>query len=120
PYNLMNTFEIGSNFLGQSTGGIYPVSFDPTLTPEFTTEIELGTDLSFFRNRVEFGFTWYDKTSTDLLAGISAPASSGYSQLFTNFGKINNKGIEMELRVRPLPVGEFKWTLSGTFTKNKN
>src|SRR5690606_1742075 len=120
PYSLMNTFDITSNFLGQSTGRIYPVSFDPLLTPEFTTEIELGADLAFLNNRVELGFTWYDKNSTDLLAGISAPASSGYSELFTNYGKINNTGVEIELSVRPLPAGEVNWRLSGIFTQNKN
>lgn len=120
PYNLMNTFEIGTNFLGQSTGNVYNVSFDPNLKPEFTKELELGTELAFFQNRVEFGFTWYDKISTGLLAGISTPASSGYSELFTNYGKISNRGVEIDLTVRPLPAGEVDWRLSGAFTKNKN
>src|SRR5690606_27380797 len=59
PYNLMNTFEIGTNFLGQSTGNVYDVSFDPNLKPEFTKELELGTDLAFLQDRIQLGFTWY-------------------------------------------------------------
>src|SRR5690606_15045902 len=120
PYNLMNTFEIGTNFLGQSTGNVYDVSFDPNLKPEFTKELELGTDLAFLQDRIQLGFTWYNKISTGLLAGISAPASSGYSELFTNYGKISNEGVEIDLTVRPLPAGEVDWRLSGVFTKNKN
>lgn len=120
PYNLMNNFLIGTNFLGQSTGNVNTTSFDPNLKPEFTKELELGTELAFLQNRIELGFTWYDKISTGLLAGIAAPPSSGYSELFTNYGEISNRGVEIDLTVRPLPAGDVDWRLSGTFTKNKN
>jgi outer membrane receptor protein involved in Fe transport len=43
------------------------------LKPEFTTEIELGTQLSFAKRRVELDFTWYDKKSTNLSLYYYAP-----------------------------------------------
>ena len=121
PYSLANTYSIGTNFLGNPTGSIRTTSFNPNLTPEFTREIELGTELGFLNNRISLDFTYYNKVSTDLLAPISVPISSGYNSYFTNFGKIRNRGVEVGLTLRPLsPASPLKWDLMAAFTKNKN
>jgi len=120
PYSVLNTFEVTPNFLGVSGGRINPTSFDPNIQPEFSGEFEIGTRLAFLQNRVELDFTYYNKNSTKLLAGIQTPASSGFDELFTNFGKINNRGTEVELIVRPFMSGDFNWEVRGAFTQNKN
>jgi len=121
PYNLQNVYLIGTNFLGQPTGSISTVSRDPNLTPEFSNEVELGAELGFFNSRINLDLTWYNKTSTDLLASITVPVSSGYNSYFTNYGKINNRGVEVSLTARPLsPSSEVQWQFSAAFTKNKN
>lgn len=121
PYSLVNIFVISPNFLGQPTGSVNTRFFDPNLKPEFTKEVELGMELGLFKNRANLDFTWYNRNSTNLLAPISVPTSSGYDEFFTNFGKINNKGVEIALRVKPLsPESNVKWEMSFAFTKNKN
>ena len=121
PYSLITTYVIENNFLGKPTGHIDYTNYSNALTPEFSNEIELGTELSFFKSRINLDFTWYNKTSTDLLAEIALPASSGFDYYFTNFGKISNKGVEITLGLKPLsPDSDFKWNLSAAFTKNKN
>ncbi|WP_433901207.1 SusC/RagA family TonB-linked outer membrane protein [Sphingobacterium puteale] len=121
PYNLVNTFIIDQNFLGQPNGSINTTSFDPNLKPEFTKELELGTELRFFKDRVNLDFTWYNRISTDLLEAIRVPTSSGYDEYFTNFGKISNKGIEVGLTIKPLSSeSNVKWNMQFAFTKNKN
>src|SRR5690606_2255448 len=121
PYNLQNVYVFDTNFLGQPAGSLSTTSYDPNLTPEFTREVELGTELAFFNNRLNVDFAWYNRVSTDLLAPISVPVSSGYNSYFTNFGKISNKGVELQVGVKPLaPTSPVKWELSGAFTKNKN
>jgi TonB-linked SusC/RagA family outer membrane protein len=126
PYSLQDIFTIQSNFLGQSTATTgaqsagQPVTFDPNLKPEFTQEIEFGTQLTFFKRRIDLDFSWYNRNSTNLIAPISTPASSGYSQFYTNYGKINNKGIEVDLTVRPIQTTNFGWSIRGAFTRNRN
>lgn len=121
PYSLQNTFIIATNFLGQPTGSIDETSYDSNLKPEFTQEFEVGTELGFFNSRVNLDFTYYNRTSTNLLAPFVVAKSAGYNEFYTNFGKISNKGVEITLGLKPLsPESEVKWNLSAAFTKNNN
>ncbi|MBL0357299.1 MAG: hypothetical protein IPP72_10630 [Chitinophagaceae bacterium] len=65
-------------------------------------------------------FTWYSKKSTNQIAPITVPTSSGYTSAYKNFGEVTNKGVEVELTVRPLAGKQFSWEVKGIFTKNNN
>jgi outer membrane receptor protein involved in Fe transport len=103
-------------------GMVTPFSgYDPNLTPEFTTEIELGTQLEFLENRVGVDFAWYDKRSTDQIAAVSVPASTGYTSLVTNFGELQNTGIELGVNLVPVRMENgLQWSLFTTFTRNRS
>jgi TonB-linked SusC/RagA family outer membrane protein len=120
PYSLEDVFNINTNFLGQTRGSVQSTANNPALKPEFTKEVELGTQLSFFKRRIELDFTWYKKISTNLIAPVTTAASTGYTQLFTNYGSISNKGVEIELTVRPIRTENFTWEAKAVFTQNKN
>lgn len=120
PYQLQDIYLLGPNFRGQPTASLPTTSNNPNLLPEFTQELEIGTQLSFFRKRVELDFAWYNRTSTNLIATISTPPSSGYQYQVTNFGEISNKGIEVDLTLRPVRSQDFSWDVRGIFTRNRN
>ncbi|MEO7044692.1 MAG: SusC/RagA family TonB-linked outer membrane protein, partial [Ferruginibacter sp.] len=121
PYNVDNVYVLGNSFLNQPTGAVSgSASGGKSLQPEFTKELELGTQLSFFNKRFELDFTYYDKRSSNLLAGITTPSSTGYNSFYTNFGAISNKGVEIEATVRPFKGKDFGWEIRGVFTHNKN
>lgn len=121
PYNVNNVYALGNSFLTQPTGSVsLDAAGGKNLQPEFTKELELGTQLSFFNKRFELDFTWYDKNSSNLLAGITTPSSTGYNTFYTNFGGISNKGVEIEATVRPFKGKDFGWEIRGVFTHNKN
>jgi hypothetical protein len=63
---------------------------------------------------------WYNKTSTNQIAAIGTPPSSGYQFKYLNFGEITNKGVEVDLTVRPVRTQDFSWDVRGIFTKNRN
>ena len=109
-----------AGFLGQpllSRGG---ASYDPDLTPEFTRELEIGTEMRFFKRRIGFELTYYNKKSTDLIYAIGLPSTTGYTSFFTNLGQIRNKGWEAALDVRPISSRDFTWDVRTIFTKNEN
>ncbi|MEO6733446.1 MAG: SusC/RagA family TonB-linked outer membrane protein [Ferruginibacter sp.] len=120
PYSLDNVFNLGANFLGQPTATASNGANDRDLKPEFSTEIEVGTQLSFFKRRIDIDFSWYNKNSTNLIAPISIPSSSGYAKFNTNYGKINNTGIEIDLTVRPIQTKNFSWSVHAAYTRNRN
>src|SRR5688572_2022577 len=120
PYQLDDVYTINPSFLGTPSATLPTTANSPDLKPEFTSEIEIGTQLSFFKRKVELDFTWYDRNSTNLIAPITTPASSGYSSKVTNFGSISNEGSEIDLIVRPIRNKDFSWDIHGVFTKNKN
>jgi TonB-linked SusC/RagA family outer membrane protein len=120
PYQLEDVYVINQNFLGLPTASLPNTSNNPNLKPEFTQEVELGTQLSFFKKRAELDFTWYSRKSTNLIAVITTPPSSGYLQQVSNFGGISNKGVEVDLIVRPIKTSTFSWDIHGIFTKNNN
>ncbi|HEX5026890.1 MAG TPA: SusC/RagA family TonB-linked outer membrane protein [Agriterribacter sp.] len=120
PYSLEDVFVLGTNFLSQPTASKSSTTYDPNLKPEFTQEIELGTQLSFLKRRIDLDFTVYQKISTNLIAPITVPVTSGYSQYYTNYGKISNKGIEIGLTVKPVVTNNFVWSIGAAFTKNEN
>jgi TonB-linked SusC/RagA family outer membrane protein len=121
PQNGEPIFNLSAlGFLGQPLATRGGATFDPNLTPEFTTELEIGTEARFFKQRLGFEFTWYDKVSTDLIYAINLPVTSGYTSFFTNLGEIQNTGIEAALDVKPIVNKNFEWNIRGVFTKNIN
>jgi len=109
-----------AGFLGQpllSRGGS---NYDPNLTPEFTRELEIGTEMRFFKRRIGFELTFYNKKSTDLIYAIGLPGTTGYTSFFTNLGQIRNIGWEAALDVKPVSGRNFQWDVRAIFTHNEN
>ena len=100
PYSLNDVYTIDPNFLWEflQLHFLQP-QIARILNLSLLTEIELGTQLSFAKRRVELDFTWYNRQSTNLIAIITTPPSSGYLAQVTNFGGIRNKGVEIDLTV---------------------
>ncbi len=93
---------------------------DQEIEPEFTKEFEIGTDLEFLKQRIVLDFSWYRKVTTNLISQVTVPVSSGFTNLNTNIGEMQNQGIEIGLTLVPIQNENFKWSLFTTFTKNEN
>ncbi len=135
-YSLSNTFAVNQ---GNSTGVIGSINqndlpfrgqagisqanraADPDLTPEFTTEIEFGALLSFFNGFAELDMTYYKRNSTDQIATITLPSASGFEQLRTNFGDLENRGWEIGLNLNPInQSGGINWNIYAAYTRNRS
>ncbi len=90
------------------------------LKPEFTTELELGAELRFWDNRIGLDVAWYDRKSDNQILAIDIAPSAGYKTRTINFGKIQNKGIELSLNVAPFRGDGFNWDFTYTFARNRN
>ncbi len=124
PYLINSTFPVRTDyfpFLGNAAQTVPNVLFDPTLTPEFTKELEFGADVALFNNKVRLDLTWYNKVTSDQIVTIQIPASSGYTAFHTNAGEITNTGWEIGLDLTPVELNNgFKWNIYTVFSQNKS
>ena len=90
------------------------------LKSELTSEKEIGADVRFFQNRLGVDFSYYDRTTTDLIWNVTLPSSTGYTSQTMNLGKVTNKGIELMITVVPVKTKDLQWKLSWNFAKNNN
>lgn len=89
--------------------------------PERQKELEVGTDMSFFNNRLGLTFNYYNKKVSDLLLGVSIAPTTGFSSLLDNIsGTLENKGIELMLTGVPLKTQNFTWTSTLIYNRNRN
>lgn len=94
---------------------------NPTLTPEFSSELELGTELKFFQNRVGIDFTYYNRATTDQIVPITVSSTSGFTTAVVNLGKVTNEGVEVALDATPIQLSNgFTWNIMAAFTRNRN
>lgn len=108
-------------FRGLSAATLSNTATDPNLKPEFTRSVEVGTELKFFTGRIGLDLTYYKTRTTDQIGRLSLPAASGFSNLLTNFGVLDNEGIEIGLSLDPLRSERgLNWNIYTTFTHNKN
>ena len=114
---------IGPGYQSGTTGqdGIYALwSGIPNkgLKWETTAQVDLGLDMSFFGNRLNVTFDWYDKRTSDLLRERNIAPSSGYDKMWVNDGEIRNRGIE--LTIDGVAFQNRDWRVGGTFVFSRN
>ncbi|MBN2484538.1 MAG: SusC/RagA family TonB-linked outer membrane protein [Bacteroidales bacterium] len=120
PYMVFDTYVLGTPFMGQSFLYTPDIAYDPNLTPEYKEDIEVGAELNFLRNRIKLDLALYKSISTDQIYPVYIPASSGYTQTYTNVGELENKGIELALDGRIIDGSIFDWNTRLTYTANRN
>ncbi|MFV0590160.1 MAG: SusC/RagA family TonB-linked outer membrane protein [Draconibacterium sp.] len=112
----------GFGFTNYPVGGIpayekYRRLGNPNLKPEISKELEIGTDLRFFSNRIGVDFAYYKKTTTDLIMLANIAASTGYREITSNLGQITNDGIELAVNITPVRTPDFCWDFTYLFNK---
>jgi hypothetical protein len=103
-------------------GGLYPSAGrgNPDIAPEKVAELESGIDLSLFKGKADFSVTHYNDKSTDVIFGVTTPASTGYTSQNLNAGSLRNVGWELTGNWRVLQKKDFSLELGANWAKNRN
>ncbi|WP_175416241.1 SusC/RagA family TonB-linked outer membrane protein [Aggregatimonas sangjinii] len=109
-YGIGNTASL--SFIPQSVA-------NPNLKWETTRQLDIGADIGFFNNRLEFIFDYFKKETIDLLQSIQIPSQSGFGGALVNFGSIENKGIELAINAYPIQSANFSWSTGINYTSYK-
>lgn len=103
------------------TGSAISTFVDNNLAWEKKKTYNVGVDLAFFRNRLEFTAEWYKNTSTDLLYEVPVPEQAGVSNttVIMNAASMENSGFEFSATYRNHD-NPFKYEFSGNLSTLKN
>lgn len=121
PYQTTLLYGAGSTHVGAPLGGFasgqnFP---NPDLVPFTSTELEMGLELRFLKNRLGLDFAYYDQKTTDDILDAVISRTSGFTSTTVNLGKITNKGVEFLINGKPV-VGALTWDISLNFAKNNS
>ncbi len=93
------------------------------LTWEKLYELNLGTDLGLFDNRINVTFDWYQRNMFDLLANIRTSGIGGQFTKYANSVKMKARGYELTVGgavIRSEKSDGFRWRSQLNFAVNKN
>jgi TonB-linked SusC/RagA family outer membrane protein len=100
--------------------GLGPTSpGNKSLKWETSKQFEVGVDYGLWNNRISGSVNYYNIITSDLLAYLAIPQTTGFSSIIFNSGKTQNTGVEAEVRSYNL-TGMFKWETAFNFSYNKN
>lgn len=130
PYQLATTYARGtitSNF-GSTVfpfGNVAALQAgttigNPNLKPEITTAFEVGTELSFFDNRLGINVTYYNQDSKNQILAVPIPNSTGFGFSVINAGRVKNHGVELMLTGTVVRTSDLNVDLFATYTQNRN
>jgi TonB-linked SusC/RagA family outer membrane protein len=116
-----------------STYSVYPASYqgltglEPTNLPnpyfewETVKQFEIGTELSFFKNRFSINASFYRKRTDNQLVRVPLPALAGKTFITGNLpATIENRGFEIELTSSNISRTEFTWNTNFNLNIPKN
>jgi TonB-linked SusC/RagA family outer membrane protein len=127
-YGLTGNSEIGENrfeFLYSVTNYPNLPGFTPTQLPdnnlkwEKTAQEDIGVEFGLFNSRLTGEVDYYQKQSSNLLLNVNVPATTGFTSIVENLGKMTNQGFELSLTSQNF-TGAFRWTTTLTVGYNKN
>ena len=120
--NYESQLRYESSGFYNGSGAVMPVSVygNPMVRWEETMSTGGGIDLSFLGGRANVTVDYYYKKTTDLLADMSLPYTSGYNTTRMNLASLENKGWEVTLAGTPVQTKDFSWNTSVMWWTNKN
>ncbi len=112
------TYSFGNSPI---TGSAVSVFVNENIAWEKKKTTNVGIDIAFLNNRIEFTAEWYKNRSEDLLYNVPVPANAGVSNttVTMNAASMDNSGFEFSATYRNRDH-DFKYELSANLSTLKN
>lgn len=124
PYQLILTYGNDPELPGIGGFTIGGVAIDKipaaNLRPGTSISMETGLQLNLWKDRISLDISYYHtNTINQVLNAVVSPAS-GYTSAVINAGRVENKGMEWSLSLKPLTTSKVKWELHLNAAHNRN
>ena len=84
-----------------------------------TRVLNFGVDFGLFNNRIYATIDAYKTWTSDLLLPMILPGHTGFTEVISNVGKTETRGIDLSINTVNFDTKDFKWTSDLTFSANK-
>lgn len=112
PYTAQGEYAVGEGRYMWVNGIANKVLPNEDLKWEQSKTFDVGVDVGLFDQRVDVIFDYFNRRTDDLITQLPMPLSSGFDVITTNYGSLNNRGIEVEVKVQVMPKrSELQWEL---------
>ncbi|MEQ9289758.1 MAG: TonB-dependent receptor [Cyclobacteriaceae bacterium] len=119
-FTSQGTYSVGEQYAG---GAVIRNTGIPNadLQWEKSKTLDIGADIGLVNNRFNLIFDYYRRVTDELLTTLSLPSSTGFTGILTNYGSLENKGVEIELNMQVMPAtSDFQWQVSFNAAKVKS
>jgi hypothetical protein len=117
---LINTYNFTAPFGSNPQQSAASISLNPNLKPETTTSGEAGFEAGFLKDRIRLDLSVYNTNSINQILNVDVSQATGYSQELINGGRINNKGLEVQLTANTVKSRDFNWDITFNYSRNKS
>ncbi len=93
---------------------------NPNLQWEKTSSWNVGLDYGFLKDRISGSIEYYNMKTHDMIMNQRLPEFTGFPNITTNLGQVNNSGVEITLSTLNINHTNLKWTTTFGFSYNKN
>lgn len=126
----IDTYRYASSMTAMVTSqgtAYFPTNLsNPDLRWEASEQYNVGLDFGAFANRLELSVDFYQKNTDGLLLQVFTPgylATNNWMTIntpYANIGKVENRGVDIQLNFRPVITKNFNWNGSLTMSMNRN
>lgn len=119
-------YKTYSYYAIEGTVNGYPLAkFDNTLPsgllkPFRVKEIEIGTELKFFDNRLGFDISYFNRKTRNEIMKATFSSATGYTGGYVPTGSTQNNGLEVLVTGAPIQSKNFGWNVTFNLTSVKN
>jgi iron complex outermembrane receptor protein len=126
-YNYLATYnlsQVGAQYkFGDTYYNMYrPSAYVEALTWETTKAWNIGLDFGFLNDKITASIDYYTRKTEDLLATVPAAAGTNFrSEILTNVGNVDSKGVELNLGFSPIQTKDWglDFNFNATWQKNE-
>ncbi|MBV6640750.1 MAG: TonB-dependent receptor [Cyclobacteriaceae bacterium] len=120
-YSSFSRMQIQTYAFGSSTAvGVYPNTLgNSSLRWEKTASLNLGVDYGFLEDRISGSLEFYKAQTTDVLVQRALPRATGYANVWTNIGGVENTGFEFSINTINVQNAKLRWTSRFQFSINR-
>ena len=118
-YDTYGSYSTANVYAGKSVT-IPSAMVNQGLKWETTTQLDLGIDVSLFRDRVRLMADYYSKVTSNMLMNVTLPDTGTFGSAKANVGSARFWGFEFELHTANIEKRDFSWSTDFTWSYNRN